>query len=352
VTATARPPRPRDGPFRERAFHGWLARTLPAGRTGALPLGDDAAALRPPRGRVAVVSTDALVEGSHFTPESPARLVGRAATSVSLSDLASKGAEPRAVLLAMIVPPATPDGWARELVRGAEGAASDFGAHVVGGDTKAGPVRTVVSTAIGWGNPRYLAPRSGARTGDVLVTTGTVGRGGLAFAHLGAGRRSSLRALLDVRPRVREGAALVRWAHAMLDTSDGLAESCRLLSSASRVRVVVDERAVPFAPGLSRDGRNPSRRRSIAFFGGDYELLAALPAGRVAAAVRAVRRAGGDLTAIGSVSTGRGALLRTAEWERPMPAPGWDPFAGPRGDRPANRRPPVGRSRRVAVRLK
>ncbi|MGI0130880.1 MAG: AIR synthase related protein, partial [Thermoplasmata archaeon] len=72
---------------REREFHRWLARTLPAGRSGLLPLGDDAAALRPPTGRVAVVSVDTLVEGTHFLAASPPEKVGAAAAGVSLSDL-------------------------------------------------------------------------------------------------------------------------------------------------------------------------------------------------------------------------------------------------------------------------
>ncbi|MGP8077169.1 MAG: thiamine-phosphate kinase [Thermoplasmata archaeon] len=315
--------------IREREFHVWLARTLPSGRSGPLPLGDDAAAVRPPSGAVAVVTIDALVEGTHFHRDSPAGRVGRAATAVSLSDLASKGALPSGVLLAMIVPPSTPRRWAEGVVRGAEAEAADFGAHVLGGDTKAGPARTVVSMAIGWGRPGRLAPRAGARPGDVLVTTGTVGRGGLAFDRLRKAdrpRRILLREILDVRPRVREGAALARWAHAMLDTSDGLAESCRLMAEASRVRTLVDEQALPYEPGLTGSQRSLPGRRAIAFFGGDYELLAALPPGRVDAAGRAVRAVGGRLTPIGSVRRGRGAILSTGRGEIAMPPCGWDPF--------------------------
>ncbi|HTP54317.1 MAG TPA: thiamine-phosphate kinase [Thermoplasmata archaeon] len=323
---TARPRRPVG--FGERAFHRWLARSLPAGRGGPLPLGDDAAALAPPRGRVAVVTTDSLVEGTHFLRSSPARAVGRAAAAVSLSDLAAKGAAPAGVLLAVIVPPATPERWAREVVAGSETLAASFGAHVIGGDTKAGPVRTVVGTALGWGRADRLAPRSGGRIGDVLVTTGTVGRGGAAFAR--GARRPGPRAwaeLLDVRPRVREGVALSRWAHAMLDTSDGIAESARLLAAASGVRVLVDEAALPLAPGVAATRGRPEDRRAVAFYGGDYELLAALPRSTLPAAVRAVRSFGGRLTPIGRLARGRGAFLVTGASTEPMPPAGWDPFA-------------------------
>ena len=316
-------------PIREREFHAWLARHLPAGRRGLLPLGDDAAALRPPAGSVAVLTTDSLVEGTHFLPGSPPGRLGSAAVAVSLSDLAAKGARPAAVLLAVIVPPGTPRAWVQALASGAERTAVRYGAELVGGDTKPGPVRTVVSSALGWGHPRRLAPRSGAKEGDVLITTGVVGRGGLAAARLpsrGPPTTGALTALLDVRPRVLEGLRLARWAHAMLDTSDGLAEATRLLAKSSRVRVVVEERRLPLAPGLARLARSPAGRRMLAFFGGDYELLAAVRPSDLRRAEQAVRGVGGRLARIGRVERGSGAWLASAGGMVPMPLPGWVPF--------------------------
>jgi thiamine-monophosphate kinase len=324
-------------PVREREFHERLARTLPAGHRGLLPLGDDATALRPPPGRVAVVSTDTLVEGTHFLPSSPPERVGAAATAVSLSDVAAKGATPDAILLALVLPVGTPRAWAEAVVRGAERFGARFGAHVVGGDTKPGPVRAVVSTVLGWGRAAHLAPRTAARPGDVLVTTGEVGRGGLAAARLAAGGASRRRAvvdLLDVRPRVREGIALAPFAHALIDTSDGIAEAARLLARASRVRLVVEESRLPLARGIARVARTPSRRRAVAFYGGDYELLAAIPPASARRAAAAVRRAGGRLTRVGRVERGRAAWLECDGHQRPMPEPGWQPF-GPAVEDPA-----------------
>lgn len=313
----------------ERRFHEWLAQELPAGRTGLLPLGDDAAAIRPPPGTVAVLSIDSLVEGTHFRSTSPPDRIGAAAAAVSLSDLAAKGAEPTALLLAIVVPPGTPQAWAEAVTRGAERTARRFGMALVGGDTKPGPVRTVVSSVVGWAREGSLAPRSGARPGDLLATTGTVGRGGTAAAHLLAAKRPGRHALvemLDVRPRVREGAVLARWAHAMLDTSDGLAEAARLLSEASRVRVEVDWGRLPLAPSLRDQGLSAAKQRWRAFYGGDYELLLALPERLFPTAQKAVRRAGGRLTQIGRVARGRGAWLRSGGRVRQMPPAGWRPF--------------------------
>jgi thiamine-monophosphate kinase len=316
----------------ERAFHRWLARTLPAGASGALPLGDDAAAVALPRGTVPVVTTDALVEGTHFLPRSPPGRIGSAASAVSLSDVAAKGASPLAVFLAVIVPRGTDRRWAEALVRGAERTAARFGAHLLGGDTKPGPVRTVVSTVVGAAPADRLVGRTGARAGDVLGTTGVVGRGGLAARQLARHRSGpALAAMLRLEPRVREGVALAPYARAMLDTSDGLAESSRLLAEASRVRLVLDERRLPLAPGLAR---LPTRaRRAAAFYGGDYELLAAIPPERWIAAARAVRGVGGRLSAIGRVEAGTGAFLNERLKTVPLPPAGWQPFAVPAGRR-------------------
>lgn len=323
--------RTRRGPrvVREREFHERLARSLPAGRSGLLPLGDDATALRPPPGRVAVISTDTLVEGTHFLASSPPERIGAAATGVSLSDVAAKGASPDAILLALVLPVGTPSAWAEAVVRGAERFGARFGAHVVGGDTKPGPVRAVVSTVLGWGHAAHLAPRTGARPGDVLATTGDVGRGGLAAARLARGGVRGRRAvvdLLDIRPRVREGIALAPFAHALIDTSDGLAEAARLLSKASRARLVVVEERLPMARDIRSVARTVARRREVAFYGGDYELLASIPRASWAGARAAVGKTGGRLTEVGRVERGAGAWLETGARRVPMPESGWQPF--------------------------
>ncbi len=325
----------------EASFHAWLARSLPAGRHGLLPLGDDAAAVRVPAGSVAVVTTDSLVEGTHFLRDSPPEAIGRAAAAVSASDAAAKGAAPAALLLALLVPPGTPRAWAEGVTRGAERAARAVGAELVGGDTKPAPMRAVVSSLLAWAPPHRLAPRTRARPGDVLVTTGTVGRGGAAayrLRHAPAGPRRlrALRAILDVRPRVPEGRRLAAHARAMLDTSDGIADAARLLAAASRVAVVVERAALPVDPALRR--LPPAEGEAALVYGGDYELLAALPPGAFPSAARAVRGVGGRLTRIGRIERGSGAWLEgpgpAGTSRRPMPPGGWRPFG--RG------RPPYG----------
>jgi thiamine-monophosphate kinase len=313
--------------FSERRFHAWLRRGRHRSRSVPLPLGDDAAALRWSGHRVALLTTDALVEGTHFLPGSPPREVGRAAVAVSLSDLAAKGGRPLALLLDLLVPADDTSAWAEAVTRGALQEIHDWGGELVGGDTKPSPTRTVVGTILGDGDDRRLAPRSGARPDDVLVHTGTVGRGGAAAARLGRRRpdAATLRALLAVQPRLFEGRALVRYARAMLDTSDGLGESARLLSEASRVRVVLDQDFLPLAAGIARIPKG-ARRDAAIWFGGDYELFAAVPAAKAPAALRAVEQVGGTATVVGAVTRGRGVWLRRGGTLVPLPAGGWDPF--------------------------
>ncbi len=329
------PQRADRGAISEERFHRWARRALAAGRTGLLPLGDDTAALALPGDGVALLTTDALTEGTHFLDRSPPRAIGRATAAVSLSDLAAKGGRPVALLVAVLLPPGTPERWAREVLTGAEAEMARFGAHVVGGDTKPARTRAVVGTALGISRRGRLSPRTAARAGDLLVVTGAVGRGGLAA--LGLGRSPSpaaLRALLDVRPRVREGPVLAEFADATLDTSDGLAQAARLLAEASRVRLEIRTEDIPIHPALVRRRSTAAARLASAFYGGDYELLAAIPPGRLARARAALSVLGCPLTPIGEVRRGSGAWLSDATGRfRPMPPPGWRPFARRRAAR-------------------
>ena len=314
-------------PLSESALHRWLGRTLRGPRRGRLPLGDDAAALPLGGNRVALLTTDALVEWTHFLPATPPEAIGAAVANASLSDIAAKGGRPVALTLDLLLTGETTPDWARSVIRAADRAMARWGAAVVGGDTKSAECRAVVGTVMGLGRADRLAPHSGLRNGDRIVTTGVVGAGGVAYREFTGGDPSDLghlRALLGWRPRVREGAALVGFASAMIDSSDGLAESVRRLAEASGTRVEIDSARLPLHRKLDRapDGSIPS----VTFFGGDYELVAGIRPQRLEAARSAVRRAGGRLTEIGVVERGRGAGLRTGDSVAPMPPAGWQAF--------------------------
>ncbi len=324
---------PSAGPaLEERAFQRWVAARFAHIPVGRLPLGDDTAAIPLGGRRVALLTTDALTLGTHFLDRSPPKGIGAAAAAASLSDVAAKGGRPVAFLLDLLLPPGTPARWARSVLEGAEGMLARFGAHVVGGDTKPARTRAVVGSLLGVGRADRLAPRHAARPGDLLVTTGAVGKGGFAARALRPGHVPSTRelaSLLDVRPRVLEGPRLAPHVHAMADTSDGLAEAAHLVAQAARCRLVLEADRLPLYPPLARLGGSLEAKLATGFFGGDYELFAALAPERLRRARDALAPVGCPLTVVGHVERGRGAWLTTSRGVRPLPHSGWAPFGPP-----------------------
>jgi thiamine-monophosphate kinase len=206
-----------------------------------------------------VVTQDVLVEGIHFRHDWISwRDLGFRAAAVNLSDLAASGATPEGLVVTLAAPSATAVSEVVELYEGL----AEAGTPVIGGDTS-GADRLVLSvTALG--RSERVPGRSGARPGDVLVVTGTLGAAGAAF------RRGRY-----VRPPIRleEGRDLARTAHALVDLSDGLARDGGHIAARSGCRLVVDLERVPLADGAETG--------DLAF-GEDYELLAALPGGSAA----------------------------------------------------------------------
>ena len=315
----------------EDGFHRWLYREGVGSRGQLLPPSDDCVALPGRKGRAWLLTTDSVVEGSHFPPGTPGGWVGRFAAEVNLSDLAAKGGEPRGFLCAIQLPSRTPARWAQAVVEGIQAEGRKVGAVLLGGDTKSSRCPTVTLTAVGEGDPRHLLPRNGGRPGDLLVTTGRVGTGGARFLRwkaTGGKVGPELRRLLTVRARLREGRALARYARAALDTSDGFLWSARLLAEASGLSATVDLRNLPLDPDCRRGARAGLWAwERAAFLGGDYELLAALPESRFAEARDAIRRVRGDLHVVGRLSRDGGHRLVTDRGVRPLPATGWDAFS-------------------------
>jgi thiamine-monophosphate kinase len=234
-------------------------------------IGDDAAVLRVPEGHQLVVSTDAAVDRVHFRRDwLSVEEIGYRSTASAISDLAAMGAEPLGIVCAVVLPAS----WVSDLDDLAEGigaAAAASGAPIVGGDLSRGEALAIAVTA--FGHARNAVRRSGARPGDALYLTGSVGLAGGALRALGRGDVPSgdqRDKFARPQPRIREGVWLAaHGATAMIDVSDGIASEARHLAAASHreIRVALDSLPVP--AGISpREG---------ALSGEEYELLLTAP---------------------------------------------------------------------------
>ena len=289
----------------------------------AVGIGDDAAILDVPPGSRLLVSTDSTVEGIHFRREwlDPEE-IGWRATMAALSDLAAMGASPLGFLLALTVP----DGWRDhlgEVAKGIGAAAAQSGTRIVGGDLNAGEKLSLGITVLGHA-PRPLT-RAGARPGDTLYLTGTLGGPGAALASWKRGgrpRAEDRARFAHPEARLAAGEWFAReGARAAIDISDGLAGDAAHLAAASGVRCVLHLEAIPCAPGVSA--------REALVSGEEYELLVAAPALDSEAFVAAHR--GLSLRAIGTVEAaadGDAGSVVAAEGGRRIELPtGHDHFA-------------------------
>ena len=294
----------------ETDFVDWLVRGIPADPRLEVPVGDDAAVLRPPANRRTVLTVDMLTEGVDFVlgASCPPRAVGHKALAVSLSDLAAMGARPEAALCAVCLPRAGGDELARELQAGLAALAFEHGVALAGGDTNAWDGPLVISvTAVGSVPPGAAWRRDGARAGDLLVVTGSCG-GSILGRHLA------------VTPRCREAASIAAACrvHAAIDISDGLSLDLARMMTASGTAAIVDLDAIPIHDDARRLAAAPGDARSPLEHaledGEDFELLLAVPPEDARCLLDRVRS--GDvpvpLTVIGEVVAGSGLFAREA----------------------------------------
>jgi len=281
---------------------------------GAFSLGDDAAILKA-SGDDIVVTTDAIVEGVHFLPDDPPDTVARKALRVNLSDLAAKGATPAGFVLTLALR-AADDAWLTPFARGLGSDAGLFDCPLLGGDTVSTPGPLTISiTAFGRVPAGRMIRRSGAKPGDRVVVTGTIGdaalgldilKGGAAAALADTGAKAMLIGRYRVpQPRNALAKAVRDHAHAAIDVSDGLAGDLAKLCGVSGVSAVIDAPSIPLSSAAAALlARGTVGIDEIVSGGDDYEILCTIAEDRFEAFVQAAGHAGVAVTSIGMVVAG------------------------------------------------
>ena len=281
----------------------------------AFDLTDDAALVAPKSGECLVVTADALVAGIHFPHDEAPDLIARKALRVNLSDLAAMGATPVAYFMTIALPPSVDDGWIETFAAGLAADQKEFQVTLAGGDLVSTPHEAMLSITMMGSVPRDAAiRRNGARVGDRLFVSGTIGDAHLGLQHIQGklGRSAGSEALVEryrlPQPRLSLGVALRGTVNAGIDVSDGLVADLGHICSTSAVAARVRAADVPLSQAArSAVQGDPTLLLSILTGGDDYELLFTAPATFDALAISA--QAGIDIHQIGEIIEGEGAVI-------------------------------------------
>jgi len=319
------------------------ARALPPRDDVLLGIGDDAALLAPPPGMAMAVSVDTLVAGVHFPESTDAAAIGHKALAVNLSDLAAMGAEPAWLTLAITLPeqpPAAREAWLSGFARGFFALASQHRVQLVGGDTTRGPLSITVQIT-GFVPAQRALRRAGARPGDAVLVTGSLGDAALGLRLLQGGvfpdppaaeRQALVERLERPQPRLAAGLALRGLASAAIDLSDGLGADLGHILAASGVGAELQVSRLPRSRAyVSLLGQDHWQLAANA--GDDYELCFTVAAADEQAARERLAALGLRCTRIGEISATPGLRWRDdAGRELAFAVAGYDHFGdSPRG---------------------
>ncbi len=283
---------------------------------GALGLADDAAFITPPAGHDLVLKTDAIIGDVHFFADDAPREVARKALRVNLSDLAAKGARPLGFLLSLALPKETGEAWLAEFSEGLRADAALFACPLFGGDTDRTPGPVTISVAMFGSVPSgTMVQRAGAKVGDAVYITGTIGdaalglsvRKGVQWDLSDAQRQHLIARYLLPQPRNALAEVLRTHASAAMDISDGLAGDLAKLCRVSGVAAEVKVAQVPFSDAARAAIAAEPKMLETALTGGDdYEIVCTVPAAKAASFRAAAQAAHVAVTEIGVIAAGEG----------------------------------------------
>ena len=314
---------------------------LAAGFPGALGLSDDCALIASDAAHDLVVTTDPIIAGVHFFASDRAGDIAWKALAVNVSDLIAKGAKPLAYTMAIAFPQAPDRSWMAAFADGLKAAQLAFGCHLIGGDTDRTPGSLSISMTVFGHVPRgQMVRRSGARQGDHVFVTGTLGDSALGLevhkqagawdGHLTSGDLSFLAGrYLRPAPRMAMVPIVRAYASAALDISDGLLKDLGRLARPVPARVEVKFGKLPLSqPARKVLAAEPERVASIIAGGDDYEMLFCVPPERLDSFRDALRTVAVQVTEIGVLGPGSGVVVRDdAGFAIDSRASGYDHFS-------------------------
>jgi thiamine-monophosphate kinase len=287
----------------EFSFIHWIRQKQKRRKDVILGIGDDCAVIAVSKDKLCLITTDMLVDGTHFNlKKCTAREVGRKAIACSISDVAAMGCQATVAVISICFPDRTNEKFARELYKGIWSIADKYNIEIVGGDIISGRSPLCINVAM-LGRANGLRPirRSGARIGDIILVTGTLG-GSILGKHL------------HFEPRQKEGIILNKnfKIRAMIDISDGLTADLNHILEESHVGAILHEDRIPISKAavtISRKTGNTPLYHALSD-GEDYELLIVLPKGQAKRVIESRLFAKGMIHCIGETIHGGGIQMK------------------------------------------
>lgn len=304
----------------------FFTRNFSQGLSPALGIGDDCAVLDVPKGKQLAVSTDTLLEGVHFLPNSDPQLLGHKVLAVNLSDLAAVGATPVWASLAITLP-VIDKVWLSKFSQGFFELAEKYALQLVGGDTTCGPLSITV-TIMGLLPQGMRLTRAGARPGDSIYVSNTVGNAGLGLEKAKAACTDivdeALVAYLSPNPRIELGCKLLGLASSCIDISDGLSADLNHILKASGVGATVSHESLPLTQAVRKHMAQDADWLWPYSTGDDYELCFTVPSDVNLDGLKG--ELGESITKIGVIEEEKGLRIQTKDGEQIILNKGYDHF--------------------------
>jgi len=282
---------------------------LSRGFGAALNLTDDAAIIKVPPGSELIITKDAVSEGLHFIGNENPALIARKLLRVNLSDLAAMGAKPLCYFLAVMLPANTPEAWIKGFVKGLSEDQKQFHIYLAGGDTiSTHGIKSFSITALGTVIKGKALKRSGAKVGDIIYVSGTLGDSALGLLSLRAKRSNPelIQRYLLPQPRLALGQKLLGMANACMDISDGLVQDLGHICRASGIGATIYKDALPLSKPARKLIEKDKKLWDSVFSGGDdYELLFTVPKAKKYAIKKLSAALKLPLTKIGEITKGK-----------------------------------------------